>query len=170
MKILIYLSVVVVGIFIFGCKEEVKVTVKPEVKIDSSKLTPSVTMPNKEFNISYQYLGAQGLTSTKILRKLTIKLTVISYDTTNLYHSSLKLKIKNTSFEPFILSGEDIFILKNGEILGKPLPGYYRVDIESGKELEFSLQIPKTMATDADLIDVRKRAEDGLISAFQIKL
>jgi len=50
------------------------------------------------------------------------------------------------------------------------LPGYYRVDIESGKELEFSLQIPKTMATDADLIDVRKRAEDGLISAFQIKL
>jgi hypothetical protein len=95
---------------------------------------------------------------------------MLSYDTTSTFASNLKIKIRNSCFEPFVLLGEDIFLLKNEEILGNLEYTFYRVEILPGKEMEFTIGIPKSMATAADMIDIRKRSKDGLISAFQIKL
>jgi len=167
-KFILSLSAILIVLLVSGCKEEVKVVAEPEIKIDSSKLTPSIAMLNREFNISFEYEGVESL--RKVQRKLTIKLTPLSFDTSITNTTNLKLKIKNTSYEPFVLDGGDIFLLKKGEILGNLDNNFYRIDIPPGKELEFTIAIPKSMANIADLIDIRKRSKDGLISAFQIKL
>ncbi|MCA0390085.1 MAG: hypothetical protein LCH52_16465 [Bacteroidetes bacterium] len=168
MKALFSLTTIIIALLISGCKEEVKVVPKPEVKIDSSKLTPSITMLNRDFSISYSYQGREGL--TKIQRKIEIKLTPISYDTSGATVSNLKLKVKNTGFELFIIVGEDLFLMKNEELLGNLANYFYRIEIQPGKEQEFTISIPKSLASGANLIDVRKRSAEGLISAFQIKL
>lgn len=171
MNTIISISTILIILVLSGCKEDVKVVaLKPEIKVDSSKLTPSTEMLNREFNISYEYEGRDADSDRSIQRNLKIKLTLLSFDTTNTNTTNLKLKVKNTSFEPFILDGENIYLLKKEEILGNLEYHFYRIEISPGKESEFTFAIPKSMATIADLIDIRKRSKDGLISAFQIKL
>ncbi len=171
MKTKLCIIPVLLILLVSGCREEVKeVAQETVVKIDSSKLTPNISMLNREFNISYAYQGREAYTGNPIQRKLGIKLTLFSYDTSNTYTSTLKLKVKNTSFEPFVLEGSDIFLLKKEELLGDLVNNFYRIDISPGKELEFTIPMPKSIASNADLIDIKKRSKDGLISAFQIKL